>query len=295
MKKKAIIILGTILSLIAIMYVHSCYNEMKKTEKKAVEKISELLAGISSNEYDKVASCLRKKNGTELTKEEIDNFLINTRLYNAAITHDENRYFKCNAKAKLFQKNNVDVEFSFFTLSDDKIACKLVFGPSENRIYVDDGELKNNRKERKKYYFKTDLADGSKMKYESENDAGGDNKEEIIHIIYKAGQDKDGKVYYDVLEEGKTALLAYLQYELDATTKSLEENKENFTILWNKDYSKMSVYTKKGTNELNSIVTFEMYYNSMMKQILEENQDWKFEIDYYDYDTKEFVGKEAYR
>ena len=103
MKKRLKIILSIIIILIVILFVLYKVNSMNKTEKEIINMTTVLMENISNEDYDKIKTYLKHTDGTELSDQEVANFILNTGLYRAILI--ENGTFSYDANTSFFYFN----------------------------------------------------------------------------------------------------------------------------------------------------------------------------------------------
>ena len=160
MKKRLKIILSIIIILIVILFVLYKVNSMNKTEKEIINMTTVLMENISNEDYDKIKTYLKHTDGTELSDQEVANFILNTGLYRAILI--ENGTFSYDANTSFFNTNQGQVLFSFTALNGEKISSQLEYVNG----YLTTDETQEVTKEMEKYPIDVDLADGSNIEYD---------------------------------------------------------------------------------------------------------------------------------
>lgn len=287
MKKRLKIILSIIIILIVILFVLYKVNSMNKTEKEIINMTTVLMENISNEDYDKIKTYLKHTDGTELSDQEVANFILNTGLYRAILI--ENGTFSYDANTSFFNTNQGQVLFSFTALNGEKISSQLEYVNG----YLTTDETQEVTKEMEKYPIAVDLADGSNIEYDETSEDENTAKLKIYSFV----QEENGGISAEVIKEAKEDLEKYLENQMNEGVDSLKNINENYTMEWDQEYKKISIYYEDSDKDKIGMVKLQLNVHlcSMLKQALNGNSDWKLTIQYYDYNTKELLSTEVIR
>ena len=287
MKKRLKIILSIIIILIVILFVLYKVNSMNKTEKEIINMTTVLMENISNEDYDKIKTYLKHTDGTELSDQEVANFILNTGLYRAILI--ENGTFSYDANTSFFNTNQGQVLFSFTALNGEKISSQLEYVNG----YLTTDETQEVTKEMEKYPIAVDLADGSNIEYDETSEDENTAKLKIYSFV----QEENGGISAEVIKEAKEDLEKYLENQMNEGVDSLKNINENYTMEWDQEYKKISIYYEDSDKDKIGMVKLQLNIRlcSMLKQALNGNSDWKLTIQYYDYNTKELLSTEVIR
>ena len=291
MKKRVKIILSIIIVLILILFVVYKIDMTNKTEEKIVNRTTELMESISNQDYDKIKTYLKHTDGTELSDEEISNFLLNTGLYRATLVEDGT--FLYDANTSFFNTDKGQILFSFTALNGENISNQLEYINDGTQEYLATDELQAVTKETEKYPIALDLTDGSKIEYDESSE---DEDSEKINI-YSFVQEKDGGISVEVIKEAKEDLEKYLEIQMYEGIDTLKNLNENYTMEWDNEYKEVSIYYEDSVKDKMGIkeVRLRTCLHSLLKQGINGNSDWKLTIYYYDYNTRELLSTEIIR
>ena len=289
MKKRVKIILSIIIVLILILFVVYKIDMTNKTEEKIVNRTTELMESISNQDYDKIKTYLKHTDGTELSDEEISNFLLNTGLYRATLVEDGT--FLYDANTSFFNTDKGQILFSFTALNGENISNQLEYINDGTQEYLATDELQAVTKETEKYPIALDLADGSKIEYDESSE---DEDSEKINI-YSFVQEKDGGISVEVIKEAKEDLEKYLEIQMYEEIDNLKKLNENYTMEWDNEYKEVSIYYEDSVKDKMGIKEWRLFLYSLLKQGINGNSDWKLTIQYYDYNTRELLSTKVIR
>lgn len=291
MKKRLKIILSIIIIVIVILFVLYKINSMNKTEKEIINMTTALMENISNEDYNKIKTYLKHTDGTELSDEEISNFLLNTGLYRAILI--ENGTFSYDANTSFFNTNQGQVLFSFTALNGEKISSQLEYVNNGTNEYLATDETQTVTKETERYPIALDLADGSNIEYDESSE--GEDSEEIK--IYSFVKEENGGISVEVIKEAKEDLEKYLENQMYEGIDTLKKLNENYTMEWDNEYKQISIYYEDSDKDKMGMIKIQLSVrlSSMLKQALNGNSDWKLTIQYYDYNTKELLSTEVIR
>ena len=291
MKKRVKIILSIIIVLILILFVVYKIDMTNKTEEKIVNRTTELMESISNQDYDKIKTYLKHTDGTELSDEEISNFLLKTGLYRATLVEDGT--FLYDANTSFFNTDKGQILFSFTALNGENISNQLEYINDGTQEYLATDELQAVTKETEKYPIALDLADGSKIEYDESSE---DEDSEKINI-YSFVQEKDGGISVEVIKEAKEDLEKYLEIQMYEGIDTLKNLNENYTMEWDNEYKEVSIYYEDNDKDKIGMIELRLKVRlcSILKQALDGISDWKLTIHYYDDNTRELLSTEVIR
>lgn len=293
-KKKFLKVLRLVLIFILIFFIINTIatiDSIKQTKENAKKTTELLMNSITEGDYEKIKLYISKIDGTELSDEQISNFLLNTGLYRAIIGNHGIVSFDANTS--FLNSDKVNVIFSYKTLSGEIITNDLEYSHS-NGLMTDNIQESNKIKER--LPIATDLANGENIKYD---DLKSNSEEDLLTIIVSYVKDNDGKVCIDVIEEAKQDLKIKVLNNLYSEIDLLKKNNENYNIVWNNEYTEFSVYYNEEKH--NSIRFGWMRHQATIMSIaatlqcLDGNEDWRLTINYYDYDNNKLLKTETIR
>ena len=289
--KKMKKILSIIIVLVLIFYMVYKIDTVNRTKAKIVDITTTLMNAISSQDYEKIKIYLKHADGTELTDEEISNFLLNTGLYRATLVEDGT--FLYDANTSFFNTDKGQILFSFTALNGENISNQLEYINDGTQEYLATDELQAVTKETEKYPIALDLADGSKIEYDESSE---DEDSEKINI-YSFVQEKDGGISVEVIKEAKEDLEKYLEIQMYEGIDTLKNLNENYTMEWDNEYKEVSIYYEDSVKDKMGIkeVRLRTCLHSLLKQGINGNSDWKLTIYYYDYNTRELLSTEIIR
>ena len=144
-----------------------------------------------------------------------------------------------------------------------------------------------------KYPIAVDLADGSNIEYDETSEDENTAKLKIYSFV----QEENGGISAEVIKEAKEDLEKYLENQMNEGVDSLKNINENYTMEWDQEYKKISIYYEDSDKDKIGMVKLQLNVHlcSMLKQALNGNSDWKLTIQYYDYNTKELLSTEVIR
>ena len=152
MKKRVKIILSIMIVLILILLAVYRIDIKNRTEEKIVNMTTELMESISNQNYDEIKTYLRHTDGTELSDEEISNFLLNTGLYRAILVEDGT--FLYDANTNFWNTNKGQILFSFTALNGENISNELTYTNDGVQEYLSTDKIQESTKEMEKYIVK---------------------------------------------------------------------------------------------------------------------------------------------
>lgn len=291
--KKSLKILGIVLICILIIFLICEISLVNRTKQRIMDNAKYLMDSISAEDYDRIRLSVKKANGTELSDQEILNFLLNTELYRATFINGGQPSFTYSTNVNLFNTNKGKILFSYEALNGDIITNELEYVHVGIHEYFITNNFDEKAKEIKKYPFAKDLANGEEIGYNEDN---ADNKDGADKFwSYRFIQDEDGNSYLEIIEEAKEDIRIVMFNKLGKTLKDVEGK---YKFEWNEDCSVVLVYYNSDEGLLYrnnlSIVTVSMLC-SITSQALSENPDWHLTINYYDYNTEELLKTEIIR
>lgn len=266
MKKRMKIILSIMIVLILILLVVYRIDIKNKTEEKIVNRTTELMESISNQDYDKIKTYLRHTDGTELSDEEISNFVLNTGLYRAILVKD--RAFSYDANTSFWNTNKGQILFRFTALNGENISNQLEFVKDETDEYLITDKTYEATKEIEKYPIALDLADGTNMKYDESSEDGETEKIKIYSF-----EQEDGEISVEVIKEAKEDLEIYMENLMSKKIDTLKNINENYTMEWDEEYKNISIYYEETAKEKLGIIEVQLTAQlaSLLKQTLDGN------------------------
>ena len=181
MKKRLQIILSIIIVIILILFVIYKVNCANKTEEKIISMMQELLESVTAEDYDKIKTYLRHTDGTELSDEEISNFVLNTGLYRAILVKD--RAFSYDANTSFWNTSKGQILFSFTALDGENIRNELTYTKDGVYEYLTTDKTQEAIKEMEKYPIALDLANGNNIEYDEPSE-DQDNRKIKIYSLF---------------------------------------------------------------------------------------------------------------
>ena len=233
MRKKSIKIISVIFICIAIIFVIYKIDTINETKERMVKVAKYLMNSISAEDYEEIRLNVKKTDGTELSNQELANFLLNTGLYRAMFIDTDEPSFTYSTNVNFFNTNKGTISFSYKALNGDSITNELEYYDAGTQEYFITNDIKESDKEIKKYPFAKDLANGKDIDYKEDID------EDIIFFKYKMIQDANKDFYLEIFEESKEDIKISMFNMLDKNFKYIE-NKYKYE--WNDDCSIVSVY-----------------------------------------------------
>lgn len=266
-------------------------DSINQTKERIVDATKYLMDSISNENYDKIKQYVKNADGTELSNQEISNFLLNTGLYRAMLINDEEPSFTYSANVNFFNTNKGKISFSYKALDSDLIANELEYHNTGVNEYFITNDIEESDKDIKRYSFAKDLANGEEINY-NKDDSGIEVDE---FLAYQYIQDEKGDFYLEIIEESKEDIRISMFNMLD---ENLEDKKNEYKYEWNEDCSIVSVYynsVKEPSSIKKTYISTASMLCSTTIQALNENPNWNLSINYYDYDTKELLNTEIIR
>ena len=283
-------ILSIIIVLVLILYMVYKIDTVNRTKAKIIDITTTLMDSISSQDYEKIKIYLKHADGTELTDEEISNFLLNTGLYRATLVEDETFLYDTNISFWNIHKGKI--LFSFIALNGENISNTLEYVRDGIHEYLVADKIQESTKETEKYPIALDLADGSNVEYGDESLADEDT-EKIK--IYSFVQDENGGVSVEFIKEAKEDLEKHLEIQMYEEIDNLKKLNENYTMEWDNEYKEVSIYYEDSVKDKMRIKEWRLFLYSLLKQGINGNSDWKLTIQYYDYSTRELLSTKVIR
>lgn len=283
-------ILSIIIVLVLILYMVYKIDTVNRTKAKIIDITTTLMDSISSQDYEKIKIYLKHADGTELTDEEISNFLLNTGLYRATLVEDETFLYDTNISFWNIHKGKI--LFSFIALNGENISNTLEYVRDGIHEYLVADKIQESTKETEKYPIALDLADGSNVEYGDESLADEDT-EKIK--IYSFVQDENGEVSVEFIKEAKEDLEKHLEIQMYEEIDNLKKLNENYTMEWDNEYKEVSIYYEDSVKDKMRIKEWRLFLYSLLKQGINGNSDWKLTIQYYDYNTRELLSTKVIR
>lgn len=253
--------------------------------------MQELLESVTAEDYDKIKTYLRHTDGTELSDEEISNFVLNTGLYRAILVKD--RAFSYDANTSFWNTSKGQILFSFTALDGENIRNELTYTKDGVYEYLTTDKTQEAIKEMEKYPIALDLANGNNIEYDEPSEDQDNRKIKIYSFV----QEENGGISLQVIKEAKEDLKKYLENQMYEGINTLKNLNENYTMEWDKEYKEVSIYYEDSAKDKLGIIELQLRIRlcSMIKQTLDGNSDWRLTIQYYDCNTKELLSAEVVR
>ena len=283
--KKNIIIAILVLVIIVLLIFKGFMIKETKEDMLAIAKDS--FSDIDTD-YERIRKNIKKEDGSNLSKTEIENLLLNTGLYRTLFTDDET--FTYTTNVNFFNTKTGSITFNFKAINGDAISNTFKYIRNGETEYLIADNFEESNKEKERYYFDVDLANGDTINY---NEV--ETKEQIDYEIIHFGYEE--RAYVEILKEAKDDIKASNKKSLTKEIKSLKKLNENYDIKWNDDYTTFSVYYDESIEEkaIAQTLKVRMLYSSITSQALNNNPDWHLTINYYDYQTNELLKTETFR
>lgn len=290
MNKKLIKLLSIVFICIVVILVIYKIDSVSQTKERIVNTAKHLMESISNDDYDKIRTYIKKDDGSELSDQEISNFLLNTELYRLIFINDEKPSFAYSTNVNFFNTNKGTILFNYKALDGDLITNEIDYLNTGINEYFITNDTEESGKIINRYPFDKDLANGEEITHSK------DDKSEIDETLaYQFIKDENGIFYIQIVEEAKEDIRISMFNMLDKNLK----NKENeYRYEWNEDCSIVSVYYNSA-KELSYIKNLHIITTSLLCsttiQALNKNPDWHLNINYYDYNTEELLKTEIIR
>lgn len=257
-----------------------------------MDRTKYLMDAISNEDYGKIKSCVKKTDGTELSDQEISNFLLNTELYRAIMINDEEPSFTYSTNVKFLNTNKGTVLFSYDALDGDKITNQLKYIRSGEYEYFITDKIQESKINKKKYPIAIDLANGENI-IVTESEENISQKITILSYV----KDENENVYVEVIEDAVDDIKARALDTIKDRNEFLKDNYKDCYIEWNQDKSMISIYYDKSMedNTFDNFMKLEILSFSYLNQVLEGNKDWHLTVKYFDYQTKELLKTDTIR
>ena len=284
--KKNIIIAILVLVIIVLLIFKGFMIKETKEDMLAIAKDS--FSNIDTD-YERIRENIKKEDGSNLSNYEIENLLLNTGLYRTLFTDDETFIYITNVN--FFNTKSGSITFNFKAINGDTISNTFKYIRNGETEYLIADNFEESNKEKERYYFDVDLANGDTINY-NEIETKERIDYEIIHFGYE-----DERTYIEILKEAKDDIKASNKKSLTKEIKSLKRINENYDIKWNDDYTIFSVYYDESIEEkvIAQTLKVRILYSSITSQALNNNPDWHLTINYYDYQTDELLKTETFR
>lgn len=291
MKKRKGIIFILILILIIIVLISYKSFMIKEAEEDMLAITKDLVNEIDTNyeSYEKIKENIKKEDGSNLSNAEITNLLLNTGLYRILLTEDAS--FTYTTKVNFFKTKTGNITFNFKAINGDIVFNTFKYIRNGAYEYLIADNFEESNKEKEKYYFAIDLANGDTINY-NEPETKKSLDYEIIHFGYE-----DEKAYIEILKEAKDDIKASDKRDLNKEIKSLKKINKNYAVKWSDDYKTFSVYCNRALDEkvTNQTLKIRILFTSIISQALDNEEDWHLTVNYYDYQTNELLNTETFR
>lgn len=284
--KKNIIIAILVLVIIVLLIFKGFMIKETKEDMLAIAKDS--FSDIDTD-YKRIRENIKKEDGSNLSNTEIENLLLNTGLYRTLFT--DNETFTYITNVNFFNTKSGSITFNFKAINGDTLSNTFKYIRNGETEYLIADNFEESNKEKERYYFDVDLANGDTINY-NEIETKERIDYEIIHFGYE-----DERTYIEILKEAKDDIKASNKKSLTKEIKSLKRINENYDIKWNDDYTIFSVYYDESIEEkvIAQTLKVRILYSSITSQALNNNPDWHLTINYYDYQTNELLKTETFR
>lgn len=284
--KKNIIIAILVLVIIVLLIFKGFMIKETKEDMLAIAKDS---FNDIDTDYERIRENIKKEDGSNLSNTEIENLLLNTGLYRTLFT--DNETFTYITNVNFFNTKSGSINFNFKAINGDTISNTFKYIRNGEIEYLIADNFGESNKEKERYYFDVDLANGDTINY-NEIETKERIGYEIIHFGYE-----DERTYIEILKEAKDDIKASNKKSLTKEIKSLKKLNENYDIKWNDDYTIFSVYYDESIEEkvIAQTLKVRILYSSITSQALNNNPDWHLTINYYDYQTNELLKTETFR
>lgn len=284
--KKNIIIAILVLVIIVLLIFKGFMIKETKEDMLAIAKDS--FSDIDTD-YERIRENIKKEDGSNLSNSEIENLLLNTGLYRTLFTDDETFTYITNVN--FFNTKSGSITFNFKAINGDTLSNTFKYIRNGETEYLIADNFEESNKEKERYYFDVDLANGDTINY-NEIETKERIDYEIIHFGYE-----DERSYIEILKEAKDDIKASNKKSLTKEIKSLKKLNENYDIKWSDDYTIFSVYYDESIEEkvIAQTLKVRILYSSITSQALNNNPDWHLTINYYDYQTNELLKTETFR
>ena len=104
-----------------------------------------------------------KEDGSNLSKTEIENLLLNTGLYRTLFTDDET--FTYTTNVNFFNTKSGSITFNFKAINGDTLSNTFKYIRNGETEYLIADNFEESNKEKERYYFDVDLANGDTINY----------------------------------------------------------------------------------------------------------------------------------
>lgn len=289
MKKKIIKIISFVFIFITIIYGVYKIDSINRRKEKIENSIKYFIDSVVEKNYDNIKQYIKKSDGSELSDQEITNFLQNTGLYRATLIDSKDLSFTHSINVNFFDTNKGVISFSYETLNSELITNELDYYDAGVHEYFVTNDFLESDKEIKRYLVSKDLANGNEINYNN-----NDNELEKL-LIYRYIKDENGDLYLEIIEEAKEDVKIAVFNMLD---ENFVDIKNEYKYEWNEDCSIFSVYYDSDKNQSfleNLYISTISMYSATIIQTLGDNPDWHLTINYYDYYTKELLSTEIIR
>jgi len=290
-KKLKIIGIITFICVVAIFAIYKV-DSVNQTKQRVVDRTKYLMDAISNEDYDKIKSCVKKTDGTELSDQEISNFLLNTELYRAIMINDEEPSFTYSTNVNFLNTNKGTVLFSYNALDGDKITNQLQYIRSGEYEYFITDKIEESKINMKKYPIAINLANGENINV-TESEENISQKIKILSYV----KDENESVYVEVIEDAIDDIKMRLLDTVKDRNEFLKDNYKDCYIEWNQDKSMISIYYDESMENkvFNNFMKLEILSFSYLNQVLDGNEDWHLTIKYFDCQTKELLKTDTIR
>ena len=291
MKKKLTTILSIILILFLMFFIIYKINSNNRMKERAINHVQELINSISNNDYDQIKFYIKNPDGTELTDQQVSNFLLNTSLYRITLHNNQDKIFTYSTWMNFWDSHNVSITFNVTALNGEVITNTVKFLNNGTNEYIIAEKTYETNKEKERYPIALDLANGKTIEYNGI--ANEENKKINIISFIK----EDDKIFIEVNKEAKEDVKMAMINLMSDLEESLKSVNKQYNITWDDQLQNFSVYYEESAEQTLIAATMqtEMLYCSSVFQGLSGNSDWHLNINYYDYSTMELLKTEKIR
>lgn len=286
--KKLGIFLFSIFIWILILYSLYFYDSIKQT-KKNMEKVALYLCDyIKEDKKDIAMKLVVKEDGTALSEEEYNNFLVNSGLYKIKFMQEykqENISFY-NPKVNWINRKSGEIGMSFTTISGEKFAINLKY--QKDGIYehfiVEDYKTPEKEWIEVSVPFDTDLLgeafSGNGYLYANGSIDG-------VYDMYV----EDGVLHLSYIEEVREDMLCVMESILPYCEHSLKAKNSDYYIEVNEEKNEFNIYYDSSVAEsmTGETVRMGLFEYAVLCQVLSGNENWQFELYAYDYESGELL------
>lgn len=313
MKKKIVKILSIVFVCIMILFIVYKVDSINRRKEEIIEQAKYLMDSIADKDYERIRRNIRNIDGTELSDNQIYNFLLNTGLYRTTLPQIEQRTFTyLTPSVKIFNTKEGSIVFEVKALNGDIITNKLKYVRDGIDEYFITDKVQECDKEKERYPLELNLVNDKVIEYYDSDkkhiksiliykdkyyDYIISNEEDMKKAIYSYVQNENGEVCLEVFKEIKEdyrIAKINIMYEL---RESLRGINEKYDIKWDDKFEEFSVYYDKSVDSkvIASEIRSGILTSSINIQALDGVSDWHLTVNYFDYNTGELLKTEIFR